>query len=263
MHRAVSDAVEVEPLRQGLHSRLAAIKRSISNFVATESLRRSRIERSEALARERLKGVEAESAQLYERLAHMRDVATHDALTGCYNRAAFDSRVAEEHTKWRRQADPLSFQVWDIDWFKAVNDTYGHSGGDKVLKAVAGVFQQGIRASDFVARYGGEEFVLLLPNTPSRTRTGVGRGHPRAHRADAVRLPRSEGQGDSIVWRGRILRGRHNSNRHRACGSRPLSRQGGRSQPRRDGIGAAISRFRAIELGLEGRSARSHVPATL
>jgi diguanylate cyclase len=163
MQRAVSGAAEVDTLRQAVSKRLASIKKRMASFVASEAEQRRRVERSEAKARERLQTIETESARLAERLEDMRRVATQDALTGCYNRAAFDTRIAEEFARWSEQPEPLSLQIWDIDLFKAINDTYGHPAGDKVLASVGGVFKEVLRGGDYVARWGGEEFIILLP----------------------------------------------------------------------------------------------------
>jgi len=165
MRRAVADAVEVEPLRQAVAARISAIETGMSEFLAAEAERRARIESTAQRTNERLAQIESESAHLMERLAAVREAATRDALTGCLNRAAFDERIDEELARRTGGAAPLSLLIGDIDWFKRVNDTYGHPAGDKVLRAVAAVLQRGTRSSDFLARYGGEEFVLLLPGT--------------------------------------------------------------------------------------------------
>ena len=70
-----------------------------------------------------------------------------------------------EIARWQRYHTPLCLVVWDIDFFKKVNDQYGHQVGDKVLVQVGDQFLQHIRRADFVARFGGEEFVMLLPHT--------------------------------------------------------------------------------------------------
>jgi diguanylate cyclase len=165
MRRAVADAVDVEPLRRVVSERISAIEAGMSEFLAAESERRMRVERSAEQTRERLAQIESESAQLSERLAVVREAATHDALTGCYNRAAFDEHLAAEHARRKLDERPLALVICDIDRFKQVNDTYGHQVGDKVLRAVATVLTSGARPGDFLARYGGEEFVILLPNT--------------------------------------------------------------------------------------------------
>jgi two-component system, cell cycle response regulator len=88
-----------------------------------------------------------------------------DGLTQLYNHRHFQeefSRLFDEASRYQR---PLSLALLDIDFFKKVNDTYGHAAGDVVLKEVASLFLSSIRASDLAARYGGEEFAVLMPET--------------------------------------------------------------------------------------------------
>lgn len=91
--------------------------------------------------------------------------ATLDALTGLNNRRQFDVRLKQELSTAKRQEKPLCAIMLDVDFFKKVNDTYGHIAGDNVLKAVSGVIKSEIREYDIASRYGGEEFVILLPYT--------------------------------------------------------------------------------------------------
>lgn len=88
-----------------------------------------------------------------------------DALTGISNRRFFERRLAEEVERWARQSGPLVCMLVDVDFFKQVNDQYGHQVGDRVLRQIASLLGQDLRGSDVLARYGGEEFVLLLPDT--------------------------------------------------------------------------------------------------
>ena len=74
-------------------------------------------------------------------------------------------RINEEHQRWQRHSQPLTYTIWDIDLFKRINDQYGHEAGDRLLRAVAEILNRDKRAEDFLARIGGEEFVLLLPMT--------------------------------------------------------------------------------------------------
>lgn len=88
-----------------------------------------------------------------------------DPLTGVMTRAIMEVRLEEERERVRRNNQPCSVGMMDLDHFKKVNDTYGHQAGDQVLKAVAGYVLNHLRRYDQVFRYGGEEFVLLLPNS--------------------------------------------------------------------------------------------------
>lgn len=87
-----------------------------------------------------------------------------DTLTGVNNRRFLDQRIDEELDRCQRNADPTSCLFLDIDYFKLVNDKYGHQAGDLVLTLVANAIKTQLRSNDVLARYGGEEFVALLSN---------------------------------------------------------------------------------------------------
>ncbi len=93
------------------------------------------------------------------------EYATLDALTGYNNRHQFEKRLKETTAVAKRQNQPLCCIMSDIDFFKKVNDTYGHSVGDCVLKTVAKTIKKELREEDIASRYGGEEFIFLLPHT--------------------------------------------------------------------------------------------------
>jgi diguanylate cyclase (GGDEF)-like protein len=96
-----------------------------------------------------------------------------DPLTGLANRRFFQEILLRELRRSQRANQPVSLAIMDIDYFKGVNDTYGHNVGDEVLEQVAGIMLQSVRATDFVIRYGGEEFVILLPETRLDDATAV------------------------------------------------------------------------------------------
>lgn len=95
-------------------------------------------------------------------LAERADV---DGLTGLGNRAHFGKRWKEQVAECRRYNVPLSLALLDIDFFKRINDTWGHPAGDEVLQGFARLLQRECRTPDVPCRYGGEEFVLVMPNT--------------------------------------------------------------------------------------------------
>jgi diguanylate cyclase (GGDEF)-like protein len=95
--------------------------------------------------------------------AELHRQATHDALTGIWNRGAILEMLHREMERARRDGQPLGVIMADVDYFKRINDTYGHQAGDKVLHDVAQHIKTCLRTYDAVGRYGGEEFLLVLP----------------------------------------------------------------------------------------------------
>lgn len=91
--------------------------------------------------------------------------ANHDNLTGCLNRHSIECILMGESQKFISNEIPLSVLLADIDYFKRINDTYGHSAGDMVLKGISALFKQVLRRSDCLCRWGGEEFLILLRGT--------------------------------------------------------------------------------------------------
>ena len=94
----------------------------------------------------------------------LREMASHDALTGLYNRRYLEDSFERELIRVARQNHPLSVVMGDLDHFKIVNDTYGHQTGDEVLREFARMMKLYARGSDICCRYGGEEFLLVLPD---------------------------------------------------------------------------------------------------
>lgn len=92
-----------------------------------------------------------------------RETASRDPLTGIHNRRYLDERLETEFARARENHWPLVIGFLDLDYFKVVNDRYGHPVGDSVLMHIAGLLSRNLRNGDCVARYGGEEFVVLLP----------------------------------------------------------------------------------------------------
>ena len=114
-----------------------------------------------------------DTTEEHDRSQKLIDAAWTDPLTGLYNRRGFEARIQALSSS---QGGVPALQTWimiDIDHFKAVNDTFGHEGGDDVLKAVAISLRSTLRDDDILARYGGEEFVLLMPAVPATVGASV------------------------------------------------------------------------------------------
>ena len=93
------------------------------------------------------------------------EMAITDQLTGLHNRRYMSRHLDNLVGSAKKNGRPLAFVIMDIDYFKAVNDTYGHDIGDEVLKEFAGRISANVRGIDLACRYGGEEFVVVMPDT--------------------------------------------------------------------------------------------------
>jgi diguanylate cyclase (GGDEF)-like protein len=103
-------------------------------------------------------------ATVFQAERRLLAAATTDPLTGLSNRAAFYQRAQSELAQGRRRAEPLSLMLADVDFFKRINDEFGHEAGDLVLVRLAELMRQTLREVDVLARWGGEEFLVLLPS---------------------------------------------------------------------------------------------------
>lgn len=95
----------------------------------------------------------------------LKTLSTTDELTGLHNRKYLLERMDQEMSRARRYGTPLSVLLFDLDFFKVVNDIYGYEWGDVLLRSIADKLKQLIRKEDIITRYGDEEFVVVLPNT--------------------------------------------------------------------------------------------------
>ena len=117
------------------------------------------------------------------------EISSKDPLTGLANRRSFEVALTRELDRVARSGEPALLLTLDIDHFKRVNDSHGHSAGDLVIKAVASALLDCVRPMDLVARVGGEEFSIILPNCPSTFGDTVAERIRRRVQATAVRLP--------------------------------------------------------------------------
>lgn len=92
-----------------------------------------------------------------------------DRLTHLFNRGYWEENLNAEFTRFQRYQNPISLVMFDIDFFKKVNDTYGHQAGDEALRHTSMVIQQSMRSTDIAGRYGGEEFGVILPETDEKS----------------------------------------------------------------------------------------------
>jgi diguanylate cyclase (GGDEF)-like protein len=121
-------------------------------------------EKTKALNRAK-KQLEAELKERRKLEAHLKEQANTDAMTKLLNRRAFMEAFMRELARFKRTDDPLTYMILDIDYFKRINDTYGHHIGDLVIKSIAENMRQHTRSIDHIGRIGGEEFAVLMPDT--------------------------------------------------------------------------------------------------
>lgn len=175
MTRSKPMSVSVADCQSGSHASFASIKSAMGWLISDRNTDPAALDtpgRNDALLRlldenrslrSRLSAERRTSASLRVALERHRHEALTDPLTGLYNRRAMDQQLYEI---WATpEAGSLAIVVMDIDFFKRINDTYGHADGDCVIRWVAATLCRCIRAGDSAFRYGGEEFLALLPNT--------------------------------------------------------------------------------------------------
>ena len=105
------------------------------------------------------------NALLEQKNAELKRYSITDQLTGLYNRRKIDVDLENECQRAMRYNKKLSVIMFDIDWFKKINDTYGHQAGDSVLKDLAILIKNNLRTIDIPGRWGGEEFMIICPET--------------------------------------------------------------------------------------------------
>lgn len=162
---STQQAEELAVLKKLTSEHLDRLMQQLLEHKQQEDERQQQAELQIGLMSEKLQLLETETKTLRTKLKLEHERSLRDPLTGLPNRLAYKDRIEMEISRWRRYRAPLSLAILDIDYFKRINDTYGHKAGDKTLTLVGQLLMNNCRASDFVARYGGEEFVMLMPNS--------------------------------------------------------------------------------------------------
>ncbi|MFK8030216.1 MAG: diguanylate cyclase [Gammaproteobacteria bacterium] len=156
---------DMSMLKQRVQKRLDSIAGELQVFRQSEEQRSTEaVERNVALMQE-VNRLKVRTSELAETCKKQENRLMHDTLTRVHSRYAYDQRLQEEFQRWQRHGQPLSYSLWDLDFFKKVNDNFGHQTGDRLLMVVANMLTESTRVEDFVARIGGEEFVVIFPAT--------------------------------------------------------------------------------------------------
>lgn len=163
MSDAVREAENMDDLQEVVLARLDNIMELITVQPEEKAPAQSKPTEQLMTLRSRLQRMENEIAHYQQELTQQRRQAMLDTLTELPNRTAYEHRLAEEYQNWEKHKTPLTLAIIDLDLFKHINDTYGHSAGDRTLKVIGQMLNKWIKNNHFVARYGGEEFIVLLP----------------------------------------------------------------------------------------------------
>ncbi len=161
----LKEEINIDTLKDNVKSHVIMIRHHMDTFLSAENTQKNYSDDVVRQLAKELITVKREAEALREQLEKKRLQATHDTLTRIPNRLAYDEWISQEYDRFIKYNTPFVLMVWDVDFFKRVNDEFGHQAGDKVLRIVAQMLSENIRDADFVARYGGEEFVVVLPGT--------------------------------------------------------------------------------------------------
>lgn len=181
--------IQQQPSYQELMSSAneALIQINLSYEDLTQKLQQTLAEK-DALLRDK----EELASELQRKNKLLQRLAATDMLTGVANRRAFTQALERAIETAQKQGEPLTVIMLDIDHFKRINDTWGHGGGDLVLKELAIRLQRALRPGDMVGRLGGEEFAVVLPNCPPNPAASVAERLRQAIREAAFLLPQGE-----------------------------------------------------------------------
>ncbi|WP_199609312.1 GGDEF domain-containing protein [Flocculibacter collagenilyticus] len=158
-------AKDLKSLKLLVSKKLKIITENLTKKEQLEVNERKSLMNTMSVMESKLEEVEKKAVSYQKRLSEQTFKSLQDALTKLPNRAALDERLEIEYTRWKRYNTSLCIAVVDVDFFKRINDTYGHSAGDKTLQVISKALKRNIRAADFLARYGGEEFVIIFPDS--------------------------------------------------------------------------------------------------
>lgn len=169
----VSQADSLTSLQGSVKSHLETVFTQLDEFKQAREEQQRSYETELQSLHEQVQSLEAESVRAHAEIEAQQKRCERDALTELPNREAYDRRIGIELERAQRYGRRFCLVVADVDYFKSINDSYGHLAGDKVLKVLAKTIRQRLRRADFIARYGGEEFAILLPETEAQAALAV------------------------------------------------------------------------------------------
>lgn len=162
MSGVVSSATSLSDVKKDINEKLTLIASALEEKTNFESAQQQSLEKQLKEMNTKVTQLEKQSASFEKRLQETQVKSMQDALTKLNNRAAFDDYFAKQMVRYHHEEFDLAIVILDLDDFKRINDTYGHTAGDKTLQVIANTLTKVIDKKAFIGRYGGEEFVLIF-----------------------------------------------------------------------------------------------------
>jgi len=165
MKKSAQLSTTLAEFRSLVMSRIASIRTALEEKRRSEVLRQESLKVEMESLNENLQRMKKEVDQVHEKRKALEKEVLVDHLTGVANRRALRERMKDELYRYQRYGHFFSMTLFDIDYFKTINDKYGHWAGDKCLKEIIKRIKPILRETDFIARWGGDEFVVIFPGT--------------------------------------------------------------------------------------------------
>ncbi|MDG1753295.1 MAG: diguanylate cyclase [Thalassotalea sp.] len=162
MAKGLDAANSLVDIKVDISGKLKAIASTLDEKTLLESTLQAELERKLVDMQDKIEKLEEQSITFEKRIQEQQAKSLQDALTKLNNRAAFDEYFATEIVRYQHNGGSLAIAIADLDDFKRINDTYGHTAGDKTLQVLASTFKKYLENDAFIARYGGEEFVFIF-----------------------------------------------------------------------------------------------------